>query len=162
MSLHVFSLFFRAAAPLIFVRRFIFSSSADPSHTLQGNLITVPQRYEYIARNVCPSWHYDALYQLTRRRGRERRGRERDVKKFGTAQGPEEERESSLWLLIWQDMKQLNGFGIWGNSFLQWALREASPNLRAAHVRAAETAAGGGGSGKGETARGCLRSFLFP
>ena len=35
---------------------------------------------EYIVRNVCPSWHYNTLYQLTRGVGGERGGREEDVK----------------------------------------------------------------------------------
>lgn len=47
-------------------------------------------------------------------------GREEDVEMLGTV-WEREKKESSLWPLIWQDMKQLNGFGIWQNSFLQWA-----------------------------------------
>lgn len=77
---------------------------------------------EYIGRNVCPSWHYNALYQLTRGVGGEwgrKRGGCWDVRgRFRS--GGEKKKESSLWLLIWQDMKQPNGFGIWQNSFLQW------------------------------------------
>ncbi len=77
---------------------------------------------EYIVRNVCPSWHYNALYQLKRGVGGERGGREKDVKMLRTVWEPGKIRESSLWPLIWQDMKQLNGFGIWQNSFLQWVV----------------------------------------
>lgn len=47
-------------------------------------------------------------------------GREEDVEMLGMV-WEREKKESSLWPLIWQDMKQLNGFGIWQNSFLQWA-----------------------------------------
>lgn len=39
---------------------------------------------EYIGRNVCPSWHYNALYQLTREVGGEQGGREEDVEMLRT------------------------------------------------------------------------------
>lgn len=94
---------------------------------------------EYTVRNVCPSWHYNALYQLTRGVGGEWRGREEDVKMFGNRK----KKESSLWPLIWQDMKQLNGFGIWQNSFLQWAFTTRGiPWHEATYVWAAEREGG--------------------
>lgn len=79
---------------------------------------------EYIVRNVCPSWHYNALYQLTRGVGGERGGREEDVKMLGTVWEPGEKKkkrelfvaayltgyEATQWL--WHLAKSLPSMGI--------------------------------------------------
>lgn len=95
-------------------------------------LTPAPQRSEYIVRNVCPSWHYNALYQLTRGVGGERGGRGEDVEMLGT-----------VW--EWGDKKKRALCGrlsdrIWSNSmalafgkiasFNGHSLQEASPDMR--------------------------------
>lgn len=76
---------------------------------------------EYIVRNVCPSWHYNTLYQPTRGVGGwGLRGSEENKRRMLRCNvWGEKKKRSSLWPFIWQDVKQLNDFGIWLNSFLQ-------------------------------------------
>lgn len=54
--------------------------ASDPSHTHREES---KPGCEYTVRNVCPSWHYNALYQLTRGVGGERAGRGEDVEMLG-------------------------------------------------------------------------------
>lgn len=86
---------------------------------------------EYVVRNVCPSWHYNALYQLTRGVGGERRGREEDVKMLGFGAWEEKKKWALCGLLsdrIWSNSMAL-AFGKIA-SFNGHSLREASSDMR--------------------------------
>lgn len=81
-SSHAFFLFFfRFTFPLICHRN---CKEVNPSSS---------EILEDIVRNVCPSWHYNTLYQLTRGVGREQGGREKDVKMLGAVRSRGEKRE---------------------------------------------------------------------
>lgn len=63
--------------------------SRKPGHDLQRSV-------SYYGRNVCPSWHHNAVYQLTRGVGGVRGGRERGCWDVRSSLGVEGEKKKAL------------------------------------------------------------------
>lgn len=115
----------------------------------------------HIVRNVCPSWHYNALYQLTRGVGGERGGREEDVKMLGSWEEGKKKRAlcGCLSDRIWSNSMAL-AFGKIA-SFNGHSLQEASPDMRPHMSERLRERERESISGREKTAGGCFRSSVF-
>lgn len=85
----------------------------------------------YYGRNVCPSWHHNAVYQLTRGVGGVRGGREEDVKMLEVVWEWREKKRALCGCL--SDRKWSNSMALaFGKiaSFKGHSLEEASPDMR--------------------------------
>lgn len=113
-----------SSLPLFFFFPLICGTHCEEAHPCSSEICA------HIVRNVCPSWHYNALYQLTRGVGGERGGREEDVKMLGSWEEGKKKRAlcGCLSDRIWSNSMAL-AFGKIA-SFNGHSLQEASPDMR--------------------------------